>query len=162
MSEKPIRIKDGRFGAYVTDGEVNATLRRTDSVEAMTPERAAELLAESDLPETERQRFVGNVQLQSERLQTLIDKLLRLARKYCTEEQRRELLCNIVEEAKYRSDILDELDSLISKGRMLFHAIFGKQWPTDIISASGYNAIDKQRKQLSAYAEVIAGERWEG
>ena len=70
--------------------------------------------------------------------------------------------CNIVEEAKYRSDILDELDSLISKGRMLFHAIFGKQWPTDIISASGYNAIDKQRKQLSAYAEVIAGERWEG
>lgn len=94
--------------------------------------------------------------------QKKVNKLLRLARKYCTEEQRRELLCNIVEEAKYRSDILDELDSLISKGRMLFHAIFGKQWPTDIISASGYNAIDKQRKQLSAYAEVIAGERWEG
>ena len=94
--------------------------------------------------------------------QMKVNKLLRLARKYCTEEQRRELLCNIVEEAKYRSDILDELDSLISKGRMLFHAIFGKQWPTDIISASGYNAIDKQRKQLSAYAEVIAGERWEG
>ena len=43
---KPMVIKDGRFGAYVTDGEVNATLRRTDSVEAMTPERAAELLAE--------------------------------------------------------------------------------------------------------------------
>ena len=40
---------------------------------------AAELLAESDLPEAERQRFVGTVQLQSERLQTLIDKLLRLA-----------------------------------------------------------------------------------
>lgn len=94
--------------------------------------------------------------------QKKVNKLLRLARKYCTEDQRKELLCNIVEEAKYRSDILDELDSLISKGRMLFHAIFGKQWPTDIISASGYNAIDKQRKQLSAYAEVIAGERWEG
>ena len=39
-------IKDGRFGAYVTDGEVNATLRRDDSVEAITAERAAELLAE--------------------------------------------------------------------------------------------------------------------
>lgn len=39
-------IKDGRFGPYVTDGEVNATLRRSDSVEAMTIERAAELLAE--------------------------------------------------------------------------------------------------------------------
>ncbi len=45
-SGKPMVIKDGRFGAYVTDGEVNATLRRTDSVEAMTVERAAELLAE--------------------------------------------------------------------------------------------------------------------
>ena len=43
---KPMVIKDGRFGAYVTDGEVNATLRRSDSVEAMTAERGAELLAE--------------------------------------------------------------------------------------------------------------------
>ena len=43
---KPMVIKDGRFGAYVTDGEVNATLRRTDAVETITPERAAELLAE--------------------------------------------------------------------------------------------------------------------
>ncbi len=43
---KPVVIKDGRFGPYVTDGEFNATLRRTDSVEAMTLERAAELLAE--------------------------------------------------------------------------------------------------------------------
>ncbi len=39
-------IRDGRFGAYVTDGEVNATLRKTDSIEAMTADRAAELLAE--------------------------------------------------------------------------------------------------------------------
>ncbi len=46
VSGKPMVIKDGRFGPYVTDGEFNATLRRTDSVEAMTPERAAELLAE--------------------------------------------------------------------------------------------------------------------
>ena len=45
-SGRPVVIKDGRFGAYVTDGEFNATLRRTDSVEAMTIERAAELLAE--------------------------------------------------------------------------------------------------------------------
>jgi DNA topoisomerase-1 len=45
-SGKPMIIKDGRFGAYVTDGEFNATLRRGDEIESITPERAAELLAE--------------------------------------------------------------------------------------------------------------------
>ena len=45
-TEKPVVVKDGRFGPYVTDGETNATLRRDDSVEAITLERAAELLAE--------------------------------------------------------------------------------------------------------------------
>ncbi|HEY0807513.1 MAG TPA: type I DNA topoisomerase [Pseudonocardiaceae bacterium] len=43
---KPMVIKDGRFGPYVTDGETNASLRKADSVETMTDERAAELLAE--------------------------------------------------------------------------------------------------------------------
>jgi DNA topoisomerase-1 len=45
-SGKPMIIKDGRFGPYVTDGEFNATLRRGDDIETITPERAAELLAE--------------------------------------------------------------------------------------------------------------------
>jgi DNA topoisomerase I len=45
-SGKPMVIKDGRFGPYVTDGEFNATLRRGDEIESITPERAAELLAE--------------------------------------------------------------------------------------------------------------------
>ncbi|MBK8462006.1 MAG: type I DNA topoisomerase [Nigerium sp.] len=45
-SGKPVVVKDGRFGPYVTDGEFNATLRKADSVEAITLERAAELLAE--------------------------------------------------------------------------------------------------------------------
>ena len=36
----------GRFGPYVTDGAVNASLRRGDTVEALTLERAAELLAQ--------------------------------------------------------------------------------------------------------------------
>ena len=43
---KPVTVKDGRFGPYVTDGETNATLRRGDSVDDITPERAYELLAE--------------------------------------------------------------------------------------------------------------------
>jgi len=43
-TEKPIVIKDGRFGPYVTDGETNASLRKGDSVEELTMERALELL----------------------------------------------------------------------------------------------------------------------
>src|SRR5690606_12077741 len=46
VSGKPIVVKDGRFGPYVTDGEYNASLRKSDTVEDLTPERAAELLAE--------------------------------------------------------------------------------------------------------------------
>ncbi|MEU6029625.1 type I DNA topoisomerase [Streptomyces tauricus] len=46
VSGQPVVVKDGRFGAYVTDGETNATLRSDDSVEAITPERGFELLAE--------------------------------------------------------------------------------------------------------------------
>lgn len=45
VSGKPIKVKDGRFGPYVTDGETNATIPRGDSVEDITFERAVELLA---------------------------------------------------------------------------------------------------------------------
>jgi len=46
-SGKQMVVRDGRFGPYVTDGEgVNASLRKGDAVEALTDERAAELLAE--------------------------------------------------------------------------------------------------------------------
>ena len=44
VSKKPIVVKEGRFGPYVTDGEVNASLRSGDDVETLTPERAAQLL----------------------------------------------------------------------------------------------------------------------
>jgi len=44
VSEKPVVVKEGRFGPYVTDGETNASLRKGDSVESITIERAAELL----------------------------------------------------------------------------------------------------------------------
>ena len=45
-SGKPMVIKDGRFGPYVTDGETNASLRKGDEVASITPERGAELLAD--------------------------------------------------------------------------------------------------------------------
>ena len=43
-SGKPVVVKDGRFGLYVTDGEVNASFRTADTVDNITIERAAELL----------------------------------------------------------------------------------------------------------------------
>jgi DNA topoisomerase-1 len=47
VTGKPMVVKEGRFGPYVTDGEgVNASLRKGDSVETLTDERAAELLAD--------------------------------------------------------------------------------------------------------------------
>ena len=46
VSEKPMVIKDGRFGPYVTDGETNASLRKGDDVMSITDGRASELLAD--------------------------------------------------------------------------------------------------------------------
>lgn len=47
VTGKPMVVKQGRFGPYVTDGEgLNASLRKGDTVEALTDERAAELLAD--------------------------------------------------------------------------------------------------------------------
>jgi DNA topoisomerase-1 len=46
VTSKPIVLREGRFGPYVTDGETNASLRKGDTVEAITPQRAIELLAD--------------------------------------------------------------------------------------------------------------------
>ncbi len=48
-SGRAMVVKDGRFGPYVTDGEYNASLRKGDTVEELTVDRAAELLAERRL-----------------------------------------------------------------------------------------------------------------
>jgi DNA topoisomerase-1 len=45
-SGRPVVVKDGRFGPYVTDGETNATLRKSDDPTTITPERGFELLAD--------------------------------------------------------------------------------------------------------------------
>jgi DNA topoisomerase-1 len=49
VSGEPILLKDGRFGPYVTDGTVNASLRKGDDPNSITPERAAELIADRRL-----------------------------------------------------------------------------------------------------------------
>ncbi len=45
VSGKSVTVRTGRFGPYVTDGEVNASLRQGDTPDTITIERAAELLA---------------------------------------------------------------------------------------------------------------------
>ncbi|WJY67147.1 type I DNA topoisomerase [Corynebacterium auris] len=45
VSGKPMSVKDGRFGPYVTDGSTNASLQRGDTPETMTDQRANELLS---------------------------------------------------------------------------------------------------------------------
>jgi len=46
VSEKPIRIKDGRFGAYVTDGTTNVTIPRGQTADDITFEIAVQMLAD--------------------------------------------------------------------------------------------------------------------
>jgi DNA topoisomerase-1 len=46
VSKKPVTVRSGRYGPYVTDGDVNASLRKGDDPEKITIERAAELLAD--------------------------------------------------------------------------------------------------------------------
>jgi len=46
VTKRNVVVRSGRFGLYVTDGEVNATLRLGDTTETLTLDRACELLAE--------------------------------------------------------------------------------------------------------------------
>jgi DNA topoisomerase I len=53
---KPMVVREGRFGAYVTDGETNATLRKGDDAATLTPQRGAELLADRRMAAPSRPR----------------------------------------------------------------------------------------------------------
>ena len=46
VSGKPIRVRDGRFGPYVTDGTTNVTIPRGEEIDAITFERAVQMLAD--------------------------------------------------------------------------------------------------------------------
>ncbi len=46
VSQKPIKIKDGRFGPYVTDGTTNATIPRGETIDEIDHARAVQMLAD--------------------------------------------------------------------------------------------------------------------
>jgi DNA topoisomerase-1 len=46
VTEKPVQILDGRYGAYLTDGETNVSLRKGMTVEEITFDEAVTMLAE--------------------------------------------------------------------------------------------------------------------
>ena len=58
---KNVTIKDGRFGAYITDGETNRTVPRQYTPESITPDDAFRLLAEKRAagPSTRGRRGAG-------------------------------------------------------------------------------------------------------
>jgi DNA topoisomerase I len=64
-SGKPIVLRDGRFGLYVTDGETNASLRKGDTAESITLQRAIELLAERRAAAPSPRRSAGRSKARS-------------------------------------------------------------------------------------------------
>jgi len=64
-SGKPIVLRDGRFGPYVTDGETNASLRKGDAAESITLQRAIELLAERRAAAPSPRRSAGGAKARS-------------------------------------------------------------------------------------------------
>jgi DNA topoisomerase-1 len=46
VTDEPVRLLDGRYGAYITDGTTNVTLPKDTTADEITLEKALELLAE--------------------------------------------------------------------------------------------------------------------
>ena len=58
-TDKPVVIKDGRFGPYITDGQTNVTVPRSEDPATITAERASELLAEKRAKGPAKKRTTG-------------------------------------------------------------------------------------------------------
>ena len=48
-SDETIELKDGRYGAYVTNGKINATIPKGEDIELLKLERAIELILEKQI-----------------------------------------------------------------------------------------------------------------
>ena len=60
-TQAAIEIKDGRYGAYVTNGKINATLPKTTPMDEVTLEIAIQLIAEKKIKGTSKRRFKKRV-----------------------------------------------------------------------------------------------------
>ena len=56
-TKSAIEIKDGRYGAYVTDGKVNATLPKTTPADDITLEIAIQLIADKKAKGPVRKKY---------------------------------------------------------------------------------------------------------
>ena len=55
-----MEIKNGRYGSYVTDGKINATLPKTTPIDDITLELAMELIANKKAKGPAKKRFKKN------------------------------------------------------------------------------------------------------
>ena len=70
VTGRPIVVRVGRFGPYVSDGESNATLRLGDTPESITLDRAGELLAERRNAEPRARRASGTTKTATKKTAT--------------------------------------------------------------------------------------------
>lgn len=87
-----------------------------------------------------------------------VDKLLRLMRKYCSDEQRKELLFDLRYEYAYRREMLDTLGHLRYKRQELLSTIVSDGVSSELPSPE--KSILKQRDKLNQIIKQLSKERW--
>lgn len=87
-----------------------------------------------------------------------IGKVLKLAKQYCSDEQRKELLSSLRFECAYRRNILQTLKELEEKRVVLLAGLI--QNPVSSKSASPENAIRKQMTKLETVINIVKETRW--
>lgn len=87
-----------------------------------------------------------------------INKLLRLMRRYCSDEQRKELLFDLRYECAYRREMLDTLGDLRYKRQELLSTLISSGVSNELPSPE--KSILKQREKLNQIIELLSKERW--
>ena len=91
-----------------------------------------------------------------------LKKVLRLAKQNCSEEQRKELLINLLDEVQICTNVIEELDEMIIRSSLMFQEVFEDKKGTDIVNYAGYTALVRRRDRLKVCVDMIEEARWEG